>query len=461
MRGWHRLSTLRRTQVGRFGALVVSAAGLAVVVVAAILTATRTSGDPVVDGALVGGGGSYSHQVPAAVGIGAPDGPSALDLPRVPWAGGPAYYARFPTAAAAGWADPKFFPIGVWFESVLHQDDVDLDKAAGLNTYVELTDDSNMALIRSNGMFAIPSRPLSDYGSETVAWLITDEPDMLYGPGSDPWTGREGWNTCIPIQDERGSCGYSVMQTLADRLPKDERPHYANFGRGVLEWESDAEAEGFVNHYTDFTSADLYYYTEPNQPPEDRRASKYGTLIDRMRKLDATDGNRQPIWAFIEVGHPFGENWTPTINGDQIAGAVWNSLIHEAQGIVYFNHNFGGSCLSRHVLREECGAAIRPAVTEVNRRVTELAPVLSTQSYQWTFHPALDTMLKEHDGSFYIFAMPGLGSRTGEYTLALPEGIRGTRAEVLYENRTVPIGPTGLTDSFNAEYQHHIYRITP
>ncbi|MGH4023619.1 MAG: hypothetical protein ACRDRV_03445 [Pseudonocardiaceae bacterium] len=421
--------------------------------VAAIL-AVRTPGDPVADEGPAG-------RVPAAGGIRAPDGPAVLGLSRVPWAGGPAYYARFPTSAAAGWTDPAFFPLGVWFESVLHQGEVDLDKAAGLNTYVELTDDSDMALVRSNGMFAIPSRPLPGYGSETVAWLITDEADMMYGPGSDPWTGREGWNTCIPIQDERGQCGYNVMRTLSERLPEDGRPRYANYGKGVLEWESDAEAEKFVNYYTDFTSADLYYYTEPNQSPEDRRATKYGALIDRMHKLDKTDGKRQPIWAFIELGHPFTENWTPTINSDQIAGAVWNSLIHEARGIVYFNHNFGGPCHSQHVLRDECGAAIRPTVTEVNRQVAELAPVLNTQSYQWTFHPALDTMLKEHDGSFYIFAMPGPDSRTGEYTLALPEGVRGTRAEVLYENRTVPIEPTGLTDSFNAEYQYHIYRIAP
>ncbi|MGH3897232.1 MAG: hypothetical protein ACRDTA_03080 [Pseudonocardiaceae bacterium] len=455
MRGWRRLSGFRRTRGGRRGVLVVSAVGLAVVAVAAILTATHTPGDSVADGGRAGGG------VPAAGGIRAPGGPAALGLPRVPWAGGPAYYARFPTAAAAGWADPKFFPIGVWFESVLQQGDVDLDKAAGLNTYVELTDNSNMALVRSNGMSAILGTPLPGYGSETVSWLITDEADMTYGPGSDPWTGQGGWNSCIPIQDQRGQCGYSVMQTLSDRLPKDGRPRYANYGKGVLVWESDAEAQRFVNHYTDFTSADLYHYTDPHQPPEDRRAAQYGALIDRMHKLDATDGHRQPIWAFIEVGHPFTENDAPTINGDQIAGAVWNSLIHEARGIIYFNHNFGGPCISQHVLRDKCGAAIRPAVTEINRRVTELAPVLSTQTYQWTFHPALDTMLKEHDGSYYVFAMPGPGSRTGEYTLALPQGIRSTHAEVLYENRQIPIGPTGLTDSFNAEYRHHIYRITP
>src|SRR5512142_2043004 len=83
--------------------------------------------------------------------------PGGLGLPMIPWEGGPAYYASFPVARAAGWTDPGFFPIGVWFESVLTQADVDLDKAAGLNTYVELTSNSDIDLIRRNGMFAIPS----------------------------------------------------------------------------------------------------------------------------------------------------------------------------------------------------------------------------------------------------------------------------------------------------------------
>ncbi len=439
MRRWRRLSTAQWTRGGRRGVLMISAIILAVVAVAATFT-------------------TNAYRAPDPGGIGAP---AALGLPRVAWEGGPGYYTRFPTTAAAEWTDPKFFPIGVWFESVLHQGDIDLDKAAGLNTYIELTDDSDMTLIRTNSMFAIPSKPLPGYGKETVAWLITDEADLLYGPGSDPWTGPQDGNTCIPIQDQGGQCGYTVMQTLADRLPKDGRPRYANYGKGVIEFESDTQAEKFVNDYTDITSADLYYYTDPYQTPELRRSTKYGALIDRMRKLDTTDGKQQPIWAFIEVGHPFTEDTAPTITSDQLAGAVWNSLIHEARGIIYFNHNFGGPCWSQHVLRENCGATIRPTVTETNRRITELAPILNTQSYQWTFNPKLDTMLKEHDGSFYILAMTGPDNPTGTHTLTLPPEIHATHAEVLYENREIPITPTGLTDTFTTEYQTHIYRITP
>lgn len=408
---------------------------------------------------------------PAPGGIAATPGPGGLDLPRVPWAGGPGYYSRFPVAAAAGWTDPGFFPLGVWYESVVTQDDVDLDKAAGLNTYLELTESSDMSLVRDNGMSAIISQPLEGYGSETVGWLLDDEVDMWARGGDGRWTGNHpvDGEPCDPPDED---CGYTVMRTLIDRLPQgDGRMRYANFGKGVMMWLSDAESAQFVNGYSDLVSTDIYWYTDGNicdeagnlldVPAEQcRLAASYGTTVDRTRDLDAQDGRRQPVFGFVQLGWP-AEGDRQAIEADQIAGAVMNSLIHDARGIMYFNHNFGGPCITAHVLRDECGAAIRPTVTEINRRIAELAPVLNTQSYRYSFNPALDTMLKEHDGSYYLFAMLGRGRATGEYTFTLPAGLRGAPIDVLYENRTRSVDGDRFTDSFDAEYDYHIYKITP
>jgi hypothetical protein len=376
-----------------------------------------------------------------------PEGP--LRLPRVPWEGGPGYYAKFPQAAAGGWTDPSFFPIGVWFESAVSQGDVASDKAAGLNTYVELTANSDADLVRANGMFAIPSLALTGHGSESVGWMLDDEVDMRFGPGR----------------------GYEVMAEHVARTPDDGRFRYSNYGKGVMLWETDAEAQRFVNSYTDVVSNDIYYYTDPNicselqnfhGVPADRcrRAANYGFTMDRMRALDGMDGKRQPIWAFVENGHPFSEDWAPTITGPQLTGAVVSSLIHEARGIIYFNHNFGGPCPTQHVLRESCGAAIRPYVTEVNRQITALAPVLNTQSYQYSFNPALDTMLKHHDGAYYVFAMQNRDHTSGSYAFTLPAGMRGTSVEVMFENRTLPVSGGTFNDSFAAEHSYHIYKIS-
>lgn len=422
-----------------------------------------------------------------------------MTAPRVPWEGGPAYWNQW--AATKPWTNPAFFPIGVWFESVLNQSDVELDKAAGLNTYVELTADSNAGIVRANGMWNVTDTPLPGYGAETTGWLITDEADMLYGPGYDSWNVTDGWNTCIPTQDSGGRCGYTVTAIKKDQRPHDGRPFYVNLGKGVIFWGSttacapntpspctpaNSETGKFVNGYSQFVSTDNYWYTDNDlctggqggqlmqgQGPVDasgshsltntqcHRASNYGLTIDKMRRLDTSDGYPQPIWAFIEDGHPVTDNSSPTITGPQVQGAVWASLIHGARGIIYFNHSFGGSCLSYHTLREPCGAAVRPAVTAVNAQIRDLAPVLNTQSYRWTFNPYLDTMLKQGpDGAYYIFSIQRTGT-SGNYTFTLPAGLDGATAEVLYENRTVPISGKKFTDFFGTENAYHIYRITP
>jgi hypothetical protein len=392
-------------------------------------------------------------------------GSAALAMTRVSWEGGPEYYAKFAKAKAAGWADPGFFPIGVWYEGVHGPEDVAKDKAAGLNTYVMLTGDSNMELVERGGMHAMTTESRKDTGDETTAWILNDEIDI--------WSGKypgEG-----DICSKGRSCGYDVMRQLSRKLPaNDGRMRYANFGKGVMFWQTDEEAAKFVNEYTTAVSNDIYWYTDPNvcssgsegpslgvEKDSCRRAANYGLTMDRMRDLDKTDGKIQPVYAFVEVGHPFSEADAPTINGDQIAGAVVNSLIHEARGVLYFNHNFGGPCISQHVLRDACGAAVRPAVTELNRRITSLARVLNTQSYQWSFNSDLDTMLKAHDGSYYVFAMPGRSGGTGEQTLNLPTELSAKSAEVLFENRSVPVQGGSITDTFDKEFSYHIYRIQP
>lgn len=404
--------------------------------------------------------------------VSTPPTSGSLNLPRVAWEGGPSTYAQYASMKNTSFTDPNFFPIGVWYESVLTQNDVNLDKQAGLNTYVVLTENSDASLIRNNGMYSFVGG-LSGQGSENVANSITDEADMNYSAGWDKWSGTEGWNTCIPIQDQGGKCGYTVMQQLSQKAATPGTPGYANYGKGVAMWEDDAEASPFINQFQQIVSDDMYFYTDPNlcsgesstwlgiPSNQCRRAANYGLTMDTLRRIDGMDGKRQPIYAFVEDGHPFGESDAPTITGNQLAGAVFSSLIHEARGIIYFNHDFGGPCISQHVLRDSCGAAIRPSVIETNQRIKQLAPVLNTQSYEYSFNPNLDTMLKEYNGSYYIFAMQKRTQDSGTYAFKLPDGMKASRIETMFENRTVPVNGNTFSDSFAAEYSYHVYKVTP
>jgi Domain of unknown function (DUF4082) len=439
--------------------------------------ASGPTGSPAPSGSASGAPGGTPTASASAAPSAAPGTPTpgptgsttgTLGLPVIAWEGGPSYYGKF--ASTKAWTDPNFFPIGVWMESVIQSSDAATDKAAGLNLYVNPTGNTDDSLIRAAGMYEFGG---SGGGAETVGYNLADEVDMVYGPGYDQWSGQGGWNTCIPIQDQGGKCGYTVMQTFNNRMPNDGHPRYANYGKGVNMWESDQQAQVFVNKYQQLVSSDMYFYTDPNLCPNEaktwlgiatdkcRRSSSYGLIIDKERRLDGMDGARMPIYAFVEVGHPFTESTAPTINGDQIAGAVMNSLIHGARGVIYFNHSFGGACQSQHLLRDACGAANRPKVTETNQRIAALAPVLNSPSYQWTANAALDTMLKASGGSYYLFAMPGANGGTGSQTLSLPAGLRASTAQVMFENRTVAINGGQFSDSFAAEYSYHIYKITP
>ena len=180
---------------------------------------------------------------------------TTLDAPPVnlrPVDGGTDYYAQFsnplPTSAS-------FFPIGVW-GSYNHTDaNIATDKARGLNGYVWFADASTAGALqnaREAGMWSIVDKVdgAGLVGTETAARLTEDEWDMRCGPGA----------TC-----------YQQLENLIRTLPQDQRMLYANYGKGVLLWETEAEASRFINgtssfgRYQDFVSTDLYWFTDPNQ----------------------------------------------------------------------------------------------------------------------------------------------------------------------------------------------------
>jgi hypothetical protein len=402
-----------------------------------------------------------------------PPPPGTLALRQVD--GGPGFYGGFASGLPSG---PDFFPIGVWFESVLEQADVDKDKAAGLNTYMRLTGGSNLGLVRSNGMYAFNSGGMSGVGSETRGWITEDEPDMWAGPGDDPWTG--GWQgaVCDPPVTQGGRCGYTVLETINNRLPDDGRARYTNYGKGVAFWESDGQAARFLNGtpafgtYQDIVSTDIYFFTDgglciPSQAAGQpgvvtanncHVAANYGWLIDKQRRLMSPAASR-PVWAFVEVGHPWSESHWPSITPNQIKAAVWHSLIAGARGVIYFNHSFGGPCISHHALREPCYAAVRTAVTETNNRINTLAPVLNAPfvDHLVASSPGVRTMVKWHGGKLYVFA-GNAGAGAVSTTFDLP-CVGNATATVVDENRQLPVVGGKFSDQFADGNAIHIYRI--
>ena len=135
-------------------------------------------------------------------------------------------------------------------------------------------------------------------------------------------------------------------------------------------------------------------------------------------------------------------------------------LIHGARGIVYFNHSFGGPCVSQHVLREDCGAAVRPTVTAVNQQITELAPVLNSPTVHGLVTASggsVDLAVKAHGGHFYVLAAAtSAGPQQIAFSVACGTPLT---AQVLAENRTVPVSANSFTDTFADSNSVHIYQL--
>ncbi len=381
--------------------------------------------------------------------------------------GGPGFYGRFSPSLPA---DQNFFPIGVWFESVLQASDIAADRGVGLNTYVQLTEDSNLALVRSSGLHALPSV----VAPSSSGFVVSDEVDMWAGGGNSTWTGRfQGEGViCDPAGSE---CGYTVQDALVKQFPP-RALLYSNYGKGVTFHLKNPQAAQFVNGYQDVVSADNYWFTDPYicshveggavfaggrdlSDAECRTGAHYGWTVERVRSLVQPAGSK-PVWAFVEVGHPFSESNSLTISPAQFRSAVWSSIVHGARGIVYFNHNFGGQCQTQHVLRDECGDAIRPTVTAVNQLITKLAPALNTGSITGLITASskdVDFFAKASAGHFYVFAVsarPGSQSVTFAVRCGAP-----SQAEVMDENRSLVITNNTFTDTFSDANAVHIYRL--
>ena len=382
--------------------------------------------------------------------------------------GGSDYFKGFPNTLPV---DPSYFPIGVWKESLTDPADAPKDRAVLINTYVELTGNSDISFATNVGSFALTEEPLAG----AVGRVLSDEVDMWARGGNADWTGS--WpgtgEICSPANL---GCGFTVQRELLKALPA-QALVYSNYGKGVTFWEGDENAATFVNDFQAFVSADNYWFTDPYicgpseggavlaggqelEPKKCRLAANYGWTVSRLRSL-IQPAMSKPVWAFVEVGHPFTENQAPTITGPEIRAAVWSSLIHGARGIIYFNHSFGGDCQTQHILRDACGEAVRPWVTEVNRQITGLAPVLNAPFLDGAVAhaPGVDAAVKVHGGDLYVFAGSAQADpQEAQFTLGCLPGTAVT-ATVLDEDRTVAISNGAFKDTFADGNAVHLYRI--
>lgn len=385
--------------------------------------------------------------------------------------GGKAYFAGHLTSRAAA---AKFYPIGVWLPTLVGPAGVSKLKSAGVNGLVAPTSGSSRAVIAKSSFWAIDEVGQASSAS-TKGWLLGDEFDMRFGPGDGQTPSLEA-SSPTAVCPTSTPCGYSVLREVLEEAPADGKLRYANFGKGVLFWETRAEASRFVNAVGGVVSADAYWYTDDNicsatEGARIRRSStalannschlayNYALTVERLRSLVSPAGSR-PVWGFVELGHPFPNREWPEVTGPEVRAAAWASIIGGARGIVYFNNSFGGPCPTADVLNSPCSVGVRRAVSATNRQITQLAPVINAREVTGFTRATrkILTTTRFYRGQLYVFAV-NRGSDPIQARISFPCSGASRVATVLGENRKVRITKRGLTDNFANDTSVHIYRV--
>jgi hypothetical protein len=349
---------------------------------------------------------------------------------------------------------PDFFPLAVWLQA---PSNALRYRALGINIYLGLwrgPSEDQLRQLDEAGMLLIAAptpRALQFKGRPTiVAWMHGDEPDNAQSLGRG-----KGYGPPIPAAD-------IIVRYNETHRADPDRPVLLNLGQGVA-WDGYYGRGVRTNHPEDYpeyvkgcdiASFDIY-------PASHERPEIAGNLwyvaqgVDRLRQW--TSG-RKDVWCCIETTRIDNEQRKPTV--DQVRSEVWLALIHGAQGIIYFAHEFKPRFIEAGLLADE---AMARGVTEINRQIRELAPVLNSPDPVGVVsitssndQVPVRSLVKQYAGKTYLFAV---AMRDGETTAKFALPVTGrAHVEVLGEGRTIDIGGTAWEDRFSG-YQVHLYEI--
>ena len=345
-------------------------------------------------------------------------------------------------------SDPSFFPIGVWLQSPSRAPEY---RAIGVNLFVGLWKGPTEAQLAELAKYDMPvfaaqneTGLTSRHAGMIRGWLLKeDEPDNAQARPD----GSLG--PCIPAEDV-------AAETMAIRRKDPTRPVMVGFGRGAADpdWRGRGSCTGDRAYYAkaiagaDIIAFDIYPV-----------ASGYGRRLDYpsrgVERLRAAARPGQHIWAMIET--TLIDSSESRVSPADLRSEILLALIRGADGLIYFAHEWTGGFREDGLFRH---AEIVTAVKDMNALLRRLAPVLNSPTIEGRISAsgtiAAATMLKEHDGAFYLFA-GSTDARAGALTIGL-DGVASGPVEVIGEDRKIPLAKGVLRDSFLG-YEVHIYRI--
>jgi hypothetical protein len=363
-------------------------------------------------------------------------------------AGGP--YAKWSHGPSA---DPNFFPIGVWLQNPARAQRY---REAGFNLYIALwrgPTEEQLAQLRQAGMRVICHQnaiALQHIDDPTIAgWMHGDEPDNAQSLGQGKGYGP-------PIPPAKIVADYERV-----RSADPSRPVMLNLGQGVA-WDGwygrgvrSRHPEDYPEYVQgcDIVSFDIYPVTHSS--PE--VAGQLWYVARGVERLGNWTQGRQVVWNCIECTHVQNAEHKPT--PAQVRSEVWMALIHGSMGLIYFVHEWEPKFDESALLSDPVMYA---AVTQVNRQIGALAPVLNRPTVAGAATAiSLDSpvalMMKRYGGAVYLFTVALREAPTrAQFTL---RGLTGQRrVEVLGEDRTLEAKEGVFADEFQS-WDVHLYRI--
>ena len=265
--------------------------------------------------------------------------------------GGSNYFTQngLTDAANAGWDSPSFIPIGLWLPPMDTQSDANRWLNLGINTAFGLTGDSNLALLRANGLYAVVQQDAlaqilsnngGSLGAETVGLISYDEPST-YQEGVVTPLGTVANN----IQDGRF---WYLNNTTNFIVYSAQGLNGAPAGGAAAVLDTPVATPDGAARHIDVTSTDLYWFSingysdllysgaqllgvSSLTPDQAARGSNYG-IHDPLER--AITGDSIPIYAFVEDGGPYLEDTSASdyITPPELNWAVWSSHNSRCKG---------------------------------------------------------------------------------------------------------------------------------
>ncbi len=349
---------------------------------------------------------------------------------------------------------PEFFPVAVWLQTPTNAKRY---QAIGINLYVGLWNGPTEAQLNALDQAGMPvicaqnEIGLKFLDRRTiVGWMHGDEPDnaQLLGNG-------KGYGP--PVAPQKIVESYEQI-----RMNDPDRPVFLNLGQGVA-WDNWPGRGVRTNHPEDYAeyvkgcdiaSFDIY----PASHEKKEVAGKLWYVPKGVERLRRWSEGKKDVWTCIETTRISNAEVKPT--PQQVRSEVWMALIQGAKGIIYFAHEFKPKFIEAGLLADQDMAK---EVTDINRQIKELAPVLNQPNVTEAVTVASSRsdipvifMTKQHEGKTYLFVA---SMREGETTVRFKmPGTNNFKVNVFHENRSIAAVEGKWSDEFK-NYQTHIYVI--